>query len=128
MLSNILLTVVAVLVIAILLGSIYSLFAAIFFFIFSGGDEERKKKGFNSLRYMIIGLLITGILLFLVPYVFTLLHLPGGELFNVSNVLVRMREILSYVFRFGGMWGDYVENTTVIDGGGIDGGYGEYQL
>ncbi len=128
MLSNILLTVIAVLVIAILLGSIYSLFAAIFFFIFSGGDEERKKKGFNSLRYMIIGLLVTGVLLFLVPYVFTLLYLPGAELFNVSNVLVRMREILSYVFHFGGMWGDYIKDTTVIGGGGIDGGYGEYQL
>lgn len=131
MVANILLTTIAIGTIGILIGSIYALFASIFFFIFSGGDEERKKKWFNSLRYMIIGLIITILLLFLVPYLFVMLGLPWAELFNASNVLLRVRQILNYLLNFGGLWGDYVNDTILIDGS-LDSptrqSYGNYQL
>ncbi|USN56968.1 MAG: hypothetical protein H6766_00370 [Candidatus Peribacteria bacterium] len=61
-----------------------------------------------------------------------MLGLPGAELFNATNVLMRVRQILSYLMNFGGLRSNYVNDTTFIDGGTIDGAgnqyYGDYQL
>lgn len=132
MVANILLTIIAILVIAILVGSIYALFASIFYFIFSTKENWFRDKGMHTIRYMILWLILTAIVLFLIPYIFVLLGLPGAELFNATNVLMRVRQILSYLMNFGGLRSNYVNDTTFIDGGTIDGAgnqyYGDYQL
>ena len=69
--EDIILTILAVLVILILIGTIYSIIRAIIQFIFSNGDSEKIKKAWNGIRYTIIGMIITILLLFFFPIIFS---------------------------------------------------------
>jgi len=68
-LEEILLSLLAIVIILIFVGSLYAFFYAIFLFIFSSGDAEKIKKAWNSIRYMILGIVLTIAILFLFPVV-----------------------------------------------------------
>jgi hypothetical protein len=68
--------------------------AAILKFVFSGGDTEKIKQARNSIRYMIIGIILTMVLLFLFPYVFQFLSVPGYKVYTAQNIFQKAGEIL----------------------------------
>jgi hypothetical protein len=63
--EDIILFILAIAILLIFIGCIYAFFHAIFLFIFSKGEETKVKAAWNSIRYMIIGLFLTIMLLFL---------------------------------------------------------------
>jgi len=92
--ENIILTALALVVIVVFLGSIYSFVIAIFKFIFSHGDTDKIKQAWNGIRYMVIGLLLTLILLFIFPYVFQYMNLTGYKLYTARNIFNRAGELI----------------------------------
>jgi uncharacterized BrkB/YihY/UPF0761 family membrane protein len=75
--EDVILTVLAIFIILILIGTIYSIIRAIIQFIFSNGDNEKIKKAWNGIRYTIIGMIITIVLLFIFPIIFQKIGLQG---------------------------------------------------
>lgn len=93
--DSVILTVLAILVIVIFLGSIYSFVVAVFQFIFSNGDAEKIKTARNNIRFMIIGILLTMVLLFAFPLAFQYLKIQGYKTYTASNIFNRAGEIIN---------------------------------
>jgi len=74
------------------------LFVAIFKFIFAAGSDDKVKSAQNSIRYMIIGIILTLILLFVFPLIFKKLQIPGYEIFTTGAIFAKVGDILSYLF------------------------------
>jgi len=87
--QDLILTILAVVVLLILLGSLYALLVAIFKYIFSSSDDGRNAAQ-KSLRFMIIGLILTAVLLLVFPLVFQKLNIPGYEVFTASSIFARV--------------------------------------
>ena len=99
--QNVILTVLAIVVIVILIGCIYTFIRAIFHFIFSQSKEENKKKGRNSIRFMIIGVILTLILLFLIPTVLRFMNVPDYDVYTPKNIFSRAGVLINKVFQLG---------------------------
>ncbi len=99
--ESMLLTVLALIVLVICGGCVYAFIRAILLFIFSHGQEEKKQSAWNSIRYMIIGLILTIFLLTIFPVVFRQLRVSGYEVYTARNIFDRAGEIINQVFRFG---------------------------
>lgn len=95
-LENIILTALALIVIVVFLGSFYSFIVAIFKFVFSRGDTEKIKQARNSIRYMIIWLLLSLILLFLFPIVFQYMNITGYSMYTARNIFHRAGELIQW--------------------------------
>jgi len=80
------LTIISSLIIIIFAGSIYWFFSSIYLFIFSGGDPEKVKQAWNGIRYMVLGIFLTLIFLFVFPVIFKKLELPGYEAYTAQNI------------------------------------------
>lgn len=94
--------VLAVLVLIIFWGSIYAFFYAIFLFIFSAWDAEKIQKAWNSIRYMILGIIFTIMLLFVFPVILSRVWLSSAEKFKAQNIFNTAIQIVEYIFTFGG--------------------------
>jgi len=86
LLSNIMLSVLAILVLLVFWGVIYAIVYAIFMFIFSGWNEEKIKKAWNSIRYAVLGFILTLIILFAIPGALRALKVPGYQYYTSSNI------------------------------------------
>lgn len=97
--EDVLLSVLAILIIVILLWTIYSVIFAIIQFIFSNWDQDKIKKAWNSIRYTIIGIIITVFLLFFIPMIFQRISPTGSVNYSARSILNRAmvlgRNILS---------------------------------
>lgn len=91
--SLMILTILALLVILIFIGSIYAFFYAIITFIFSAGDPEKIKKAWNSIRYMILGIVMTLMVLFIFPIILKKVQVPGYEYYTASNIFSQVSVI-----------------------------------
>ena len=100
-LDSIVLTILALVVLIICIGCIYAFIYAIFFFIFSHGEEEKKKSAWDSIRYMIIGIILTIFLLTVFPIILKGLKVTGYEEYNAKNVFTRAGDIIDQLFKFG---------------------------
>jgi len=109
--SDIILFVLALMVILIAAGCIFSFVRAIFFFIFSQWKEEKIKKAWNSIRYMIIGIFLTIILLYLFPLIFRLVWLENYEKYKAKSIFNKASSILSSVFSLK----DVIKESQEID-------------
>ena len=87
--EDIILTALAILVILILAWTIYSIVRAIIQFIFSNGDGEKIKKARNGIRYTIIGMVITILLLFFFPILFAKIGSQNSKAYSASSILER---------------------------------------
>lgn len=87
--EDIILTALAILVILILAGTIYSIIRAIIQFVFSNGDGEKIKKARNGIRYTIIGMIITVLLLFFFPILFAKIGSQNANAYSASAILER---------------------------------------
>lgn len=87
--EDIILTALAILVILILAWTIYSIIRAIIQFVFSNGDGEKIKKARNGIRYTIIGMIITVLLLFFFPILFAKIGSQNAKAYSASAILER---------------------------------------
>lgn len=97
-LEDILLTVFAIIVIIVLAGCLYAFFRAIFFFIFSGGKEEQKKKWWNSVRFMVIWVILSIGLLISFPYVLKSMNVELTEDYSTKKVFSKAWELFKKLF------------------------------
>jgi len=119
-LDQLILIILAVLVLIIFIGSLYAFFFAIFLFIFSAWDEEKIKKAWNSIRYMILGIIFTIMLLFVFPVILSRVWLSSADTFKAQNIFNMSIQIVEYIFSFGGEsikvfreWGDIGLPNTI---------------
>jgi uncharacterized BrkB/YihY/UPF0761 family membrane protein len=117
--EDVILTVLAIFIILILIGTIYSIIRAIIQFIFSNGDNEKIKKAWNGIRYTIIGMIITIVLLFIFPIIFQKIGLQGWKAYTANAILERAMLLGKKILR---MWTDTssgnpwsLDNGTSID-------------
>lgn len=96
--QNAILTVLALVVILVIVWCIYTFIRAIIMFIFSQSKEENKKKWRNSIRFMIIGVILTIFLLFLVPLVLKWMKVPKYDVYTPANVFSRAGELVNGLF------------------------------
>ncbi len=99
--QNIVLTVLACVVLAVVVWCIYTFIRAIFFFIFSSAKEENKKKGRNSIRFMIVGVILTIILLFLIPSVLKRMNVSNSDVYSPKNIFNKAWTVMTTVFDIG---------------------------
>jgi len=92
--ENIVLTVLAVVVLAVCIGCVYAFVRAIIGFIFSHGDAEKIKKAYTSIRFMILGMFLTITLLFVFPLVFKWMKIPNAEDYTAKWIFNRVGEII----------------------------------
>ena len=88
------LTIFALVVIAIFLGSIYSFIRAILLFIFSDGSEQNRTKARSSIQYIIVWIIFTLLFLYLFPFVFQQLRVQWYQYYSARNILSRAWEIV----------------------------------
>ena len=100
-LDQLILIVLAVLVLIIFGGSIYAFFYAIFLFIFSAWDAEKIQKAWNSIRYMILWIIFTIMLLFIFPVILSRAWLTSADKFKAQNIFNMTIQIVEYIFSFG---------------------------
>lgn len=89
------------LVLIILGGCIYSFLRAIFFFIFSKGDDKQIKAAWDSIRYMILGLFFTVMLIFMSPTLLKFMNLQGAERYEAKTIFAYMGKILWWLGKLG---------------------------
>ncbi len=97
--QNAILIVLAIVVIAISVWSIYAFIRAILLFIFSQGKEEKIKKAWNSIRFMIMWIFLTVALLFLFPLIFKRMGLENYEEYSAKNIFNKAWELLEKTFK-----------------------------
>ncbi|MFA6256349.1 MAG: hypothetical protein WC606_04145 [Candidatus Absconditabacterales bacterium] len=99
--QNVILTVLALVVLLVIVGCMYTFIRAIIMFIFSNSKEENKKKGRNSIRFMIIGVVLTIVLLLLVPVVLRRMKVPKYDVYTPKNIFSRAGELINGLFNLG---------------------------
>jgi formate hydrogenlyase subunit 3/multisubunit Na+/H+ antiporter MnhD subunit len=92
--QEVILIILAIVVIAISVWSIYAFIRAILLFIFSQWQEEKIKKARNSIRYMIMWIFLTVFLLFLFPLIFKRMGLENYEEYSAKNIFNKAWELL----------------------------------
>ena len=97
--QNLILIVLAVVVIAISVWSIYAFIRSILLFIFSQWKEDKIKTAWNSIRYMIMGIFFTVFLLFIFPLAFKRMWLEDYEEYSAKNIFNKAWELLEKTFQ-----------------------------
>jgi multisubunit Na+/H+ antiporter MnhB subunit len=95
----------------VLVGVIYTFVRAIIMFIFSHNKEENKKKWWNSIRFMIIGIILTIVLLLLIPTVLKWMKVPKYDIYTPKNVFGRAWELVNLLFDLGNIVKQSQENS-----------------
>ena len=95
-LQTVMLTVFALLLIAIFAGSIVAFVRAIWGFITSGGDEEKITASWSSIRFMITGIVLSLILLFFFPILLEKIGTDSAGIYTAKNVFARAGEIINW--------------------------------
>ena len=96
--QNLILIILAIVIIIIAVWSIYAFVRAIFLFIFSQWKEEKIKKAWNSIRYMIMGIFLSVLLLFMFPLIFKRVGLDNYEEYTAKNIFNKAWELINKTF------------------------------
>lgn len=92
--QELVLSILAIVVMIIAVGCIYSFVRSIFFFIFSQGKEDKIKSGWNSIRYMVIGIILTVFLLFFFPMILKGMKVQWSEEYTASRIVNKASDLL----------------------------------
>ena len=123
---RVVLTILATIVVIILWWCIYVFIRAIFLVIFSYSDEGNKTKAANSIRYMIIWLIMCLVFLFFFPILFKQVRVVWYEYYTPRNVFIRAGEIIRELFsittiiRDGYQWSRVFDKPINTDGSIVD--------
>lgn len=96
--QNVILTLLALVVILIIVGCLYTFVRAIILFVFAHNKDDNKKKWWNSIRFMIIWVILTIFLLLLVPTILRWMKVPSYDMYTPSNIFGRAGELVNQLF------------------------------
>lgn len=113
--QEVILIILAIVVIAISIWSIYAFIRAILLFIFSQWQEEKIKKARNSIRYMIIGIFLTVFLLFFFPLIFKRIGLENYENYSAKNIFNKAWKLLEKTLQIKDIIKDSQEQNQYRD-------------
>lgn len=99
--ESVMVTVLALLVIAIFGGALYSFFSAIFLFIFSKGDPDKNNQAWDSIKYMMWWIILTVILLLFFPTLMKYVGVKSYEVYEAKNIFNRVGEIMQSAMDLG---------------------------
>lgn len=95
--ADVILFVFALIVLVVLIWCIWAFFYAIFLFIFSRWDDSKVKSAWNGIRYMIIGLFMTVMILFMAPTVLRVFRVRNSENYSAKYIFVKVGNIVTCV-------------------------------
>ena len=95
--ADVILFVFALIVLVVLVWCIRAFFYAIFLFIFSRWDDSKVKSAWNGIRYMIIGLFLTVMILFMAPTVLRVFRVRNSEAYSAKYIFVKVGNIVTCV-------------------------------
>ena len=95
--ADVILFVFALIVLVVLIWCLWAFFYAIFLFIFSKWDDAKVKLAWNAIRYMIIGLFITVMLLFMWPAILKVFRVQNADEYSVKYIFVKVGNIVNCV-------------------------------
>jgi len=116
LMSNVILSLLAIMVLLVFWGVIYAIVYAIFMFIFSGWNEEKIKKAWNSIRYAILWFILTLIILFWIPGFLRAIKVPWYQYYTASNIFKTAKVWLNKVI-------EVFNHTSTPVSTGVDGEY-----
>lgn len=96
--ADIILLVFAIIVLIVLVWCIWAFFYAVFLFIFSRWDDSKVKSARNSIRYMIIWLFLTVMLLFMWPSLLRIFKMANAENYSAKYIFVKIGNIITCVW------------------------------
>ena len=96
--ADIILLVFALIVLVVLIWCVWAFFYAVFLFIFSKWDDWKIKSAWNSIRYMVLWLFMTVMLLFLGPALLKLFRMQNSDEYSVKYIFVKIGNIMSCVW------------------------------
>ncbi len=111
--ENFVLVILAVIVIILFVWAIYAFLMAIFQFIFSKWETEKIKKAWNNIRYMILWVILSFLLLFVFPIVFQRLEIPWYEQYTAQNIFERAWDLVKVI-----IWWDSDDTYSPTQRGG----------
>lgn len=103
-------TVIALVVIAVFVMAIVSFIMAIRDFITSEGEEEKKKRGWNRIRFMMIGIILTIVFLIIFPLFLRRVWVFNYEAFTAPAIFARVGQLLNYLFSVWWLIQDFAVN------------------
>ena len=116
LMSNVILSILAIMVLLVFGWVIYAIVYAIFMFVFSGWNEEKIKKAWNSIRYAVLWFILTLVILFWVPGFLRAIKVPGYQYYTASNIFKTAKIWLNKVI-------DVFNHTSTPVSQPIDGEY-----
>jgi len=96
--ADVILFVFAVIVLIVLVGCIWAFFYAVFLFIFSRWDDSKVKSAWNGIRYMIIWLFMTVMLLFMWPTLLKFFNMKNADSYSAKNIFVKVWNIVTCIW------------------------------
>ncbi len=96
--ADVILFIFALLVLIVLIWCIWAFFYAVFLFIFSRWDDSKVKSARNSIRYMIIGLFLTVMLLFMWPTMLKLFRMSNSDDYSAKYIFIKIGNIVSCIW------------------------------
>ena len=96
--ADVILFVFALIVLVILVWCIWAFFYAVFLFIFSRWDDSKVKSAWNGIRYMIIGLFMTVMLLFMWPTLLRVFRMQNSDMYSAKYIFVKVGNIVTCIW------------------------------
>jgi hypothetical protein len=95
--ADVILFIFALIVLVVLVWCIRAFFYAVFLFIFSRWDDWKVKTAWNAIRYMIIGLFLYVMVLFMWPTILRLFRVQNADNYSAKFIFVKVWNIVNCV-------------------------------
>ena len=110
--ADVILFIFALIVLVVLVWCIWAFFYAVFLFIFSRWDDSKVKSAWNGIRYMIIGLFMTVMLLFMWPTLLRVFRMQNSDMYSAKSIFVKVGNIVTCIWTgFVAVIKDYPNNN-----------------
>jgi len=116
LMTNLILNLLAILVLLVFLGVLYAIIYAIFMFVFSWWDEAKIKKAWNSIRYSLLGFLLTLLILFAIPWFLRYIQVPWYKSYSSSAIFKTAKWWLFKVVSVFNQTTNSTSDPTTTDG------------
>ena len=95
--ADVILFVFAIIVLVVLVWCVWAFFYAVFLFVFSKWDDSKVKTAWNSIRYMIIWLFLTVMILFMWPMILKLFRVQDPDEYSAKYIFVKVWNIVNCI-------------------------------
>jgi len=96
--EEVIITICAIIVLVVIVGSFFSFLYAVYLFLFSKGKDENKTKGRNAIRYMIIGIVLSVLFLGILPFALKGVNIELKD-YTTKAIFSRVGDILQQTFK-----------------------------